>query len=269
MPPIPSFANPVIKGISDVLADELTNRQLDSLFAEHGFTEGDQGSNKTLRLYNAITHRQQLDSCGNALAALIHTVMHPAAYTANRECFESRRVNLNKVLGFAGYELGNDGLLRNSKPTITLDEAESRCNALRKKLLDRNVHGDVLAACRTELLKDGNYFHAVLEVSKGIAKKIRDKTGSVLDGTALVDQTMTTGKIRTYPLLAINSYRTESEQNEQSGFANMIRGFFSAFRNPTAHTPKSSWSLPEEDALDVLVFASMLHRKLDKAVKTP
>ncbi len=268
MPPIPSFANPVIQGISDVLADQLTNRQLDSLFKEQGFTAGDQGSNKNLRPYNAITYRQRVDSCGNAVAALLHTVMHPAAYTANRESFESRRADLNKVLGFAGYEIGLDGLLRIARPTATLDEAETRCNALRKKLLDRNVHGDVLAACRSELLKDGNYFHAVLEVSKGIAQKIRDKSGSLQDGTTLVDQTMTAGKTRTYPILAVNSFRTESEQNEQSGFANMIRGFFSAFRNPTAHTPKSAWSLPEEDALDVLVFASMIHRKLDKAVKT-
>jgi hypothetical protein len=44
-------------------------------------------------------------------------------------------------------------------------------------------------------------------------------------------------------------------------------GLFSAVRNPTAHSPKILWAMPEQDALDVLAIVSYLHRKLDTAVK--
>jgi uncharacterized protein Ymh len=44
----------------------------------------------------------------------------------------------------------------------------------------------------------------------------------------------------------------------------MLRGMFSAIRNPTAHEPKVAWHISERDALDTLAFLSMLHRTLDR-----
>ncbi len=73
----------------------------------------------------------------------------------------------------------------------------------------------------------------------------------------------------TGPLLALNSLRTETEQSEQKGFANLLRGTFGTFRNPTAHGPKMTWVVSEEDALDLLSLVSYLHRRLDAAVVVP
>lgn len=44
---------------------------------------------------------------------------------------------------------------------------------------------------------------------------------------------------------------------------------FGTFRNVTAHAPRVSWVITEEDALDLLTIASLLHRRLDKAIRTP
>lgn len=41
------------------------------------------------------------------------------------------------------------------------------------------------------------------------------------------------------------------------------------FRNTTAHAPKIHWPINEQDALDILTLASLLHRRLDGAVRTP
>ena len=39
------------------------------------------------------------------------------------------------------------------------------------------------------------------------------------------------------------------------------------FRNTTAHAPKITWVIEENDALDMMSMASLMHRKLDNAKK--
>lgn len=70
------------------------------------------------------------------------------------------------------------------------------------------------------------------------------------------------------PFLAFNSLRTDTEKSEQSGLTNLFVGMFGAFRNVTAHGPKISWNMTEQDALDLLTLVSLLHRRLDNAVPT-
>jgi len=43
---------------------------------------------------------------------------------------------------------------------------------------------------------------------------------------------------------------------------------FSAFRNTTAHAPKIHWNITELDALDILTTMSLVHRRLDNAIRT-
>jgi hypothetical protein len=71
----------------------------------------------------------------------------------------------------------------------TLTEAEATACALRKVLIERKVHADVLKFCRAELLVD-NYFHAVFEATKSVAEKLRQKTGLGSDGSQLVDEAL-------------------------------------------------------------------------------
>ena len=109
----------------------------------------------------------------------------------------------------------------------TFSEAEERAQNLRKTLLDRKIHSDVLTFCKAELLVD-NYFHAVFEATKSIAEKIRIKTNLTADGSELVDQAFSyKGKI---PYLALNNLTTESHESEQKGFMNLLKGVFGTFR---------------------------------------
>jgi uncharacterized protein (TIGR02391 family) len=93
-------------------------------------------------------------------------------------------------------------------------------------------------------------------------------SGLTGDGMELVDQAFGLGKAE-MPLLAFNSLTTETEQKEQAGLANLMKGMFGAFRNVTAHAPRISWTITEQDALDLLTIASFLHRRMDDAVRTP
>nr|WP_262891322.1 TIGR02391 family protein [Spirosoma utsteinense] len=160
----------------------------------------------------------------------------------------------------------DNGKFRKVVEAKTISEAQQRADNLKAKLRDRKVHSDVLLFCRAELLQD-NYFHAVFEATKSVADKIRDKSGLTMDGADLVDKAFGLGQLKN-PKLAFNTLTTESEESEHKGFMHLIKGLFGMFRNTTAHAPKIKWTIHEQDALDSLTLASMLHRTLDKCVKT-
>ena len=101
-----------------------------------------------------------------------------------------------------------------------------------------------------------------------MAAKIREMSGLSEDGAKLVAQAFGLGSTG-IPIPAFNSLQTESERNEQSGIMNLMKGMFSAYRNTTAHVPGIYANMPEREALDLLTIASLLHRRLDGAVKTP
>jgi uncharacterized protein (TIGR02391 family) len=126
----------------------------------------------------------------------------------------------------------------------------------------RSVHADVLRFCQPEFLQQ-NYFHCVLEASKSLAQKIRDRTGLTGDGAKIVEEAFGA------PRLALNSLQTESEKMEQKGFSNLLKGIFGLFRNTTAHAPKIHWAVDRQEAMDALTIISYAHRRLDAAIAVP
>src|SRR5262249_4129673 len=160
--------------------------------------------------------------------------------------------------------LHENGRLSQVEVARTVPEAQQRASRLRAELLTRRVHPDVLRFCKEELVVP-NYFHAVFEATKSVADKLRMKSGLINDGSDLVDGALGLGKTG-FPLLAFNSLQTETERSEHKGFALLLKGMFGAFRNVTAHAPKIMWPIQEQDALDLLTLASLLHRRLDATV---
>jgi len=266
---IPSFDETHLEQLCAVLADTgagLTGSEIGSLLMQLGIEDPQPMITKRKRLFAALCNRQRADNCGNLVGQFIHKAMDPVRYTGNREQFELRRSDLNEVLIFCGYSVGDDGKLRHKQAARTLDEAEERADKLRNELRRRGVHADVLKFCRAELVRS-NYFHAVLEATKSVADKIRNMSGLTDDGSKLVDLAFGLGSTG-IPILAFNSLQTDSERNEQSGMMNLMKGMFSAYRNTTAHVPKIYANMPEIEAMDLLTIASLLHRRLDNAVRT-
>jgi len=250
-----------------VLADTdtgLTGTEIARLLAQVRVADPSPGITKWKRLYNALATRQNADRTGDRILAFIARAMEPARYEGQREVFEERRRRINVTLAYLGYEFGEDGKFHIRAPAETLTEAEARADRLRAQLLQRNVHPDVVAFCRAELLED-NYFHAVLEACKSVAAKTRDKNGLETDGAELVQQTLGGAA----PILRISALSTDSERREQRGFTNLATGLFGAFRNPTAHEPRIRWPMSEEDALDLFCLASYVHRRIDGAAVEP
>lgn len=266
MTQVPSFEKTVLRAICDILGDTsdgLTGSEIGQLLRDCGIEDPLPGYTKRERLFEALSRRQVNDGTGNQVVAFIYKAMNPVRYVHEPLVFESRRTQLNQVLAFVGFTLGQDGKLRQTSTARTLTEAQERAGKLYRELLGRQAHPDVLRFCRAELLQD-NYFHAVFEATKSIADKIRDKSGLTSDGSRLVDEAFGGNS----PLLAFNTLQTETERSEHTGLMNLLKGLFGTFRNTTAHVPKIKWVIDEQDAVDMLTFTSLLHRRLDQCVRT-
>jgi len=258
------FTGGELEQICKILADTsfgLTGSEIAQFLRVVGVEDIGPHNTKWRRLFNALANAQNSRKTGNIVLAFIAKALQPARYIDNTALYRSTLERLNMILSFHGLEFQDDGEFHTVRKVSTLTEAERRASKLREELLNRNLHKDLLAHCRAELLQE-NYFHAVLEATKSIAARIRRETGLTSDGAALIDETFSGSA----PLLRINSYVTETDKGEQRGFVNLAKGLFGTFRNPTAHAPKIEWDLPEEDALDLFTLASYVLRRIDRAV---
>ncbi len=270
MAAIPALDEAHLEALCDVLGDTgsgLSGSEIGRFLQDCGIADPEPSMTKRHRLCIALQARQRQDGCANNVLAFVTRVMNPARYHRNPEYHDGFRNRVNVTLAFAGYQVNEQGEVVPVPKAGTLAEAESRASNLRAELRRRNVHPGVLRFCRAELLQE-NYFHAVLEATKSLSDKIREKTGLTCDAGELAQKAFSCGQTG-MPFLAFNSLGTESERSEQSGFMNLFVGAFGAFRNPTAHSPKILWEMKEQEALDCLTLVSLLHRLLDDGVRTP
>jgi len=219
---------------------------------------------KRRRLLNAFAVDQNSRGTRTGILEFIRRSMAPARWLRDRERYEPLRSRLNEALSLIGLEVDDKGDLYRADVASTIDEAERRARNLRAGLTRRDVHPDVLAFCRAELLAD-DYFHAVLEAVKSVGDKLRARTGLLDDGADLVTRALSGDA----PMLAINPRATRSEKDEQRGFANLIIGTFGMFRNPTAHEARIKWTMGLEDAQDLLSLVSLIHHRIDAAAMPP
>jgi uncharacterized protein (TIGR02391 family) len=267
---IPPFNSRELEAVARVLADTgsgLTGSEIGYILRDCNVRDVTPDMTKWKRLFNALAESQRVEQWGNRVIMFITRAMDPVKYTDSPAVFESRQAGLNRVLAFRGMKFGDDGRFHRVPVATDLADALARANRLHAALVSRNVHEDVLTFCRPEFLQQ-NYFHAVLEAMKSIAAKIRNLSGLDGDGAKLVEQAfgMAGGKP---PVLAINALATETDKGEQKGFANLLIGLFGTIRNPTAHNPRIEWDMSEQDGLDILTVASLVHRKLDRAKRSP
>jgi uncharacterized protein (TIGR02391 family) len=240
-----------------------TSAQLQAIAEALGDTDSGLTGPKS-RIYNAFAQDQNQRQHRKQILGFIRHSMKPERFVRTPERFEPMRAHLNQALAFAGLAMDASGTLASVERAHTLSEAQRRAQELRADLTSRGVHPDVLRFCREELLAD-NYFHAVMEAVKSMADKLRARTGLTDDGAVLVDRALTGDP----PMLPINPLKTESEKSEQKGFANLLRGTFGMFRNPTAHEARINWPMTKDDAEDLLSLVSLIHRRLDMAHMPP
>lgn len=262
MPAVPPLPDSTIEIISRILGEGSTGSLITRTFFSLKIQEQLNESTKWKRLYFTLCHLQSLEKSANSVLKVTAQILAPALFAERIEEFYELKSRINTVLCLHGIEYKSDGTFCECPKAVSLDEAEKRARKIQSLLKGRAIHHEVLKYCQAELMQE-NYFHAVFEACKGLAQRIREKSGVDTDGDKLVNATF----MGDDPILAINSLRTETERSEQTGLGNLLKGCFSAVRNPRAHGPRLLWK-DENDTADLLTLISLLHRKLDNCYPT-
>ena len=116
-----------------------------------------------------------------------------------------------------------------------------------------------------KLFKDGHHARAVEEAYKLLDNLVKKKAGlqdSDLTGAKLMQTVFSPNK----PMLKLNEGVSSSEQNEQSGYMQILSGCMTGIRNPRAH--ESDWEDTESRALQLLTFANHLIERVLMAEKS-
>jgi uncharacterized protein (TIGR02391 family) len=262
----PVWDEAIVEGVAGVLGDTaagLTGGEIGRLLAQVRIPDPFPASTKRHRLYQALSARQATDRAANSVIRFICGAMAPVRYRDDPALFQLRQEGLNEVLVHLGLRVNEQGKVARGPKATTLSEAAQHANSVRLELRRRACHPEVLRYCTQEIL-ERNAFHALLEATKSIAGRLRTMSGRAGDGAALIDETLTIGQ-RGRPLVAINPLSTGTELDEQKGFANLCRGLFGMFRNPTAHDPRIDRTVSDEELLETLTTISLIHRRLDRA----
>lgn len=262
----PPWSYATLKEVAAVLADTedgLTGKEIGDLLTRLGMTDPSPGITKRDRLTEAFVVRQNSDGNPARVITFIVRAMEPVNFRDRPHLFNMRRDRLNERLAFVGLHLTERGQMSKGALARTLDEASRIATSIRDELTRRRTHPEVLRYCSLEVLKQ-DHFHACLEATKSIFDRLRTLTSASGDGPPLVDASLALGKSGT-PLLAINALSTQTERDEQSGLANLVKGLGGLYRNPTAHDPRLNRTISEEELLEVLTIVSMVHRRIDGA----
>ena len=255
---------PILEGISRAIGDTekgLSGSQIDYLLQQAFLNNTTPGITKWQRIYNAFVDFQNREQCSNNIFTFIKLVLSPSRYVNEPERFEWLLKNTNQQLSFAGWKIGEDGKQLKIQKATTIQEAQIKAKNLKSEIENRKGHPEIIKYCKAELLSD-NYFHAVFEACKGLFERIRELSGVNKDGIRLIEEVFSTN-----PILIINNYLSASEKDELSGFCNLLKGLCGMFRNTEAHEPKVSWTITEQDALEILGVISYCHRRLDSVQK--
>ncbi|MGQ4573322.1 TIGR02391 family protein [Leuconostoc pseudomesenteroides] len=261
------FENDDIVAISKVIGNSMTGSEITTMINSLGFknfdNDRDYTSTKWVRIQESIINHINLNHNYNPMIETLEYASKPQKWIKNIEGWRKFRRDINEILLFHGLELQKSGKVSTADKPQNIDEAAERLNGLIDKLNLLSVHSDVIKFAKKELLKD-NYFHAILESSKGIMSRLREISELNEDGNALVDKAFSLKK----PIVLIsgNFLSNPTEKSSYLGLAHLLRSIVSMYRNPKAHDPKLYDETSLQDAVDAFMLMSIAHRQLDKLI---
>ena len=126
----------------------------------------------------------------------------------------------------------------------------------------------VIFKCSCKKFEDGYYSDAVESAIKEVNTRLKNlylkNKSKELDGATLFAAVYNEDKDKTL-LIANHKLETTSEKDEQAGYRFMLMGMWMGLRNPNAHANNN---ITKEQAIERLLFVSMLMKKIDENIKT-
>lgn len=257
---MPSLNVQDIELISKILCEEITGSQITTMLTTLRLPIGDTTQTKWRRLseilINACYQRKSLRPIFDS----VEYVCLPSKYIDNPNDWSNLLRNINKVLIFKGFEINDAGKVVIIQKVTSFKDAQLRLKSLKERMKDLDIHPLVLKYCSEELLKE-NYFHAILEASKGIFFRIREMSGSTLDSGKLIEECFN----KKDPTIIINGNKIQSdgELSAYQGLKHLLLSIAQLYRNTNAHSLKLYNPNDINDAVTALTLMSLAHNLLD------
>lgn len=254
-----------IEMICQIICDEITGSQITTMLSTFHLPIGEPTYTKWRRLSAILIPTCQENNSLRPIFDSIEYVCTPSKYIDNQDGWETLKKNINKILIFKGFELNDAGKVQKTTKAETFQDAKLRLLTLDKRLKDSNIHPLVSKYCSEELLQE-NYFHAILEASKGIFHRIRKLTGSTLDSGKLVDECFK----KNNPTIVINGNKLQSDEelSAYQGLKHLLLSIAQLYRNTNAHSLKLYNPNDLNDAITALTLMSLAHHLLDNCSNT-
>lgn len=257
--------NVAIKEISSVLCEYTTGSELAKMFHRLNFFDYDSThlpklSTKWRRIENTLTIECHKSHSAKPIFTLCEQILNPASFMKAPESWREAKKSLNGILIFYGFQLNDLGKIENAQIAASFTDAQKRLRSFQEKLDIYDIHPEVMRYCKEELFVE-DYFHAILEASKGLLERIRNLSGRTEDGTKLIDLSFST---KNYNVLIKNNYmQTETEKSEFNGLKSLLNTIIYMYRNPSSHQTRLYNPRSETEAVTAFTLISLAHRILD------
>lgn len=257
----PKFSKVTLEKLSKKIASVnwVTGRQIDIMFKSFRYSDTSKESTKYKRLFFAFNKEYNKNKDHRFVIKVIEYISDPINFDKNAAYHKSTINEINEIILFEGYCVNDAGIVLKTNKANTISELKSRVDSFKQKLLERNVHSEILKYCSEEILEK-NFFHCIFESSKSLLERLRILSGVSDDGNSLIDRCIKKQNSK----IKLNSLTTITEQSRQIGLNYMLKGITSYVRNFTAHEPKIKWMIEESEALEILMIISFLHKLIDE-----
>ena len=122
---------------------------------------------------------------------------------------------------------------------------------------DNQITFSGLVQCTRALFADEHYSVAVEKAFVYVENLVKQQSGSPgKHGSSLMKTVFSVHN----PSIRLNAGVTDSDRAEQLGYMELFAGAMTGIRNPRAHS--HNWIDQPEEALELLVFANLLVRKI-------
>ena len=259
----------LIESVCRVLGELTSGYKITIMFKTLNFYDDDNiqygkaVSTKWKRLRDAIIYECTQQHRARPFFQIIEYIMKPIDFVHAPDAWQENRKAINSSLIFYGFELTDSGKIIQTTAVESVADAQKRLQSFQNKLDMYEIHENVLQFCNKELLQN-NYFHAILEASKSVLQRVREISELEPDGTALIQQALSTKN----PVILIkgNMLKNETDRSLYNGLKNLLETIVSLYRNPTAHSPKLFDVTSETDAITAFNMMSLAHRILDNCI---
>ncbi|MGM0214925.1 TIGR02391 family protein [Enterococcus sp. AZ109] len=261
--------NRIIEHVAKILGEELTGSKIDDMFDQLGLINLDKiergyTSTKWRRIHESVLVKCKENNSALPFFLVIQYVLTPSSYIDKPDYWKKILRGINSQLMFYGFEVNDAGRVIETEVVESFGDGQRRLQSFTERLSAYEIHPEILKYCTDELFSE-NYFHAILEASKGLLHRLREMSGLDLDGSTLVNEAFIIRK----PVIVINGNKMESltEKSEYNGLKSLLNTIVYLYRNPKAHEPKLYNPSSESDAVTAFTLMSMAHSILDNCIR--